>query len=172
VHNGELDVAVVSAYPHESLDADRLELHHLLDDLLMVALPAGHEMARRGAVRLAELAGESWVEGFPGSAETLAEACLQAGFRPRIDFGVRSWTAKQGFVAAGLGLALVPRLAAGALRPDIVLARLHPDDAPVRGVYAATWRGIATPPAVAAFLGYLDTAAAELRPVPVGGSAF
>ncbi|HEY3004553.1 MAG TPA: LysR family transcriptional regulator, partial [Kribbellaceae bacterium] len=46
LHNGELDVAVVSAYRHESLDVDRLELHHLLDDPLMVALPAGHEMAR------------------------------------------------------------------------------------------------------------------------------
>jgi DNA-binding transcriptional LysR family regulator len=164
LRTGEIDVAVVSAYPHQALHTDRLDLRHLLDDPLMVALPANHELAVGDApVRLVDLAGESWVEGFPGSAETLADACRRAGFRPRIDFSARSWTAKQGFVAAGLGLALVPLLAAGALRSDIALARLHPADAPVRRVYAATWRGVATPPAVAAFLGYLETGAAALR---------
>jgi DNA-binding transcriptional LysR family regulator len=170
LRTGEIDVAVVSVYPHQALDTDQLDLRHLLDDLLTVALPAGHELARRGVVRLAELAEESWVEGFPDSAETLDDACRRAGFRPRIGFAARSWTAKQGFVAAGLGLALVPQLAAGTLRPDIALARLHPHDAQVRRIYAATWRGIATPPAAAAFLGYLKTAAAALQAAQPSGA--
>jgi DNA-binding transcriptional LysR family regulator len=76
---------------------------------------------------------------------------------------VREWTAKQGFVSAGLGLALVPFLAAGAIRPGIVLRPLHPDDTPVRRVYAATWRGIAEPPPVTTFLECLDAAVRELR---------
>jgi len=163
LQNGEIDVAVVSAYPHQTLDTGQLDLHHLLDDPLMVALPAGHRLARGKALRLAELASEGWIEGFPDSSETLVEACLRAGFRPRIDFDVREWTAKQGFVAAGLGLALVPLLVAGTTRPDIVLCPLHPHDAPVRTVYAATWRGVATPPSVAAFLQCLDVSASDLR---------
>jgi DNA-binding transcriptional LysR family regulator len=163
LRNGEVDVAVVSAYPHQTPDTARLELRHLLDDPLLVAFPAGHRLARGGALRLAELAGEGWIEGFPESSETLVEACLAAGFRPRIDFEVRDWTAKQGFVAAGLGLALVPLLAAGATRPDVALRPLHPDDAPVRSVHAATWRGVASPPPVAAFLQCLDATAGELR---------
>jgi DNA-binding transcriptional LysR family regulator len=163
LHNGEIDVAVISAYPHQPLDTGQLDLHHLLDDPLLVALAAGHRLARGTALRLAELADERWIEGFPNSAETLVEACLRAGFRPRIDFGVRDWTAKQGFVAAGLGLALVPLLAAGATRPDVVLCPLHPHDAPVRTVHAATWRGVATPPPAAAFLQCLDEAATQLR---------
>src|SRR6185437_7421863 len=100
--------AVISAYAHQALDAGRLVLHHLLDDPLMVALPQGHRLAGpgRAALRLADLAGESWIEGFPGSAQALTDACLRAGFRPQIDFPVREWPAKQGFVSAGLGLAL------------------------------------------------------------------
>jgi DNA-binding transcriptional LysR family regulator len=165
LHNGEIDVAVISAYPHQTLDTGHLALHHLLDDPLMVALPAGHRLAGPGrkALRLAELAGESWIEGFPDSSQTLTDACLRAGFQPQIDFTVRQWTAKQGFVSAGLGLALVPFLAAGAIRPGIVLRPLHPDDAPVRGVYAATWRAIAAPPPVTTFLDCLDAAVRELR---------
>jgi DNA-binding transcriptional LysR family regulator len=165
LRNGEIDVAVISAYPHQTPDAGHLALHHLLDDPLMVALPAGHRLARPGhpALRLAELAAESWIEGFPDSSQTLTDACRRAGFAPRIDFTVREWTAKQGFVSAGLGLALVPFLAAGAIGPGIVIRPLHPDDAPVRAVYAATWGAVAAPPAVTAYLDCLDSAAGELR---------
>jgi DNA-binding transcriptional LysR family regulator len=163
LQQGEIDVALVSAYPHQTLDTQQFDLHHLLDDPLLVALPAGHSLARGTAVRLVELAGERWIEGFPESSETLVQACLRAGFRPRIDFGVREWTAKQGFVAAGLGLALVPLLAAPAIRPDVVLCPLHPHDAPVRTVHAATLRRVTTPPPVAAFLPCLDEAANQLR---------
>jgi DNA-binding transcriptional LysR family regulator len=159
LRNGEIDVAVVSAYPRQTLDTGGFDLHHLLDDPLLVALPAGHRLARRKVLRLAELADQSWIEGFPDSSETLVEACLRAGFRPRIDFAAREWTAKQGFVAAGLGLTLVPLLAADATRPDIVLRPLHPEDAPVRTVHAATWRAVATPPPVATFVQCLDAAA-------------
>jgi len=165
LRNGEIDVAVISCYPHQQLNTSDLTLRYLLDDPLMVALPASHRLARPGrkALRLAELAGESWVEGYSPSSQTLTGACLRAGFQPQIDFTVREWVAKQGFVAAGLGLALVPLLAAGAIRPGIVLCPLHPDEAPVRGVYAATWRVIATPPPVAEFLRCLEETARNLQ---------
>jgi DNA-binding transcriptional LysR family regulator len=165
LHDGVIDVAVISAYPQQALDTQRLELRHLLDDPLMLALPVGHRLARRRTVRLAELSEERWIEGFPHNADTLVNACLMAGFRPQIDFNVRSWIAKQGFIAAGLGLALVPRLAAGALRSDIVLVPLRPDDAPVRQVSAATWRGITASPTVTEFIEQLElTTSALPRP--------
>jgi DNA-binding transcriptional LysR family regulator len=63
LRNGEIDVAVVSAYPHQTLDAGGFDLHHLLDDPLLVALPGGHRLARRKTLRLAELADQSWIEG-------------------------------------------------------------------------------------------------------------
>ena len=161
---GDLDLAIVSTYPGaESIDQTRYTLRFLAEDPLLVALARDHPLAGARQLRLADLAAQSWIEGHPAGTNTLVTACLRAGFQPRIEFPVREWTAKQGFVAAGLGLALVPLLAAGATRPDIVLRPLHPHDAPVRTVHAATWRGIATPPPAAAFLRFLDETAGDLR---------
>jgi DNA-binding transcriptional LysR family regulator len=66
-------------------------------------------------------------------------------------------------VPGRLGITLIPSLAADGVRPDIVLASLHPDDSPVRSVYAATPQGITGPPAVPAFLGCLDHAVERLQ---------
>ncbi|MFC5030337.1 LysR substrate-binding domain-containing protein [Streptomyces sp. DSM 41987] len=81
---------------------------------------------------------------------------------PRIGFVAAEWIAKQGFVAAGLGVTLVPALAAASVRADIALVALHPDDVPGRAVHAATARGLSPSPAVGVFLGLLDGAVAGL----------
>jgi DNA-binding transcriptional LysR family regulator len=166
LESGDLDLALVSGYPEQSATYAAVELTHLLDETVLVALPAGHRLAgsadggsRGRPLRLADLAGESWVAGSQAPEETLISACLRRGFRPRIDFVAREWTAKFGFVAAGLGLTLVPALAAGALPRGVTLAALHPDDAPVRTVHTATPRGTAHPPSVGGFLPYLRAAA-------------
>lgn len=165
LRGGLIDLAVISVYPHQALDTSPFVLHHLLDDPLMVALPSGHRLGRAGRqpLRLVELAEESWIEGFPDASQTLIDACRHAGFQPRIDFTVREWTAKQGYVAAGLGLALVPSLAAATMRPGIVLRPLHPHDAPVRSVYATTSGLVTSPPTVTAFQSCLDAAARDLQ---------
>ena len=164
---GLIDLAVISVYPDQKLDTTPFTLHHLLDDPLMVALPRGHRLDRAhrdpAPLRLADLADESWIEGFPDATQTLTDACHRAGFHPRIDFAVREWTAKQGYVAAGLGLALVPSLAAATIRTDLVLRPLHPQDAPVRAVYAATSALVTPPPAVTAFRDCLAAAGQRVR---------
>jgi DNA-binding transcriptional LysR family regulator len=160
-------LAVISSYPDQELEDGPFGLYHLIDDQLMIALPAGHRLAADPVLRLADLAGESWVEGHPESSQALTGACQRAGFRPRIDFEAREWTAKEGFVAAGLGLALVPALTAGAVRTGVVVRPLHPRDAPVRRICAATRAGTPTPP-VTAFLPCLGAAARELRAAAPG----
>jgi len=160
---GEIDLAIVSVYPGaEAIDRTRYALRFLAEDPLLVALARTHPLAGTRRLRLADLAAESWIEGNPAGANTLVAACLRAGFQPRVDFPVREWTAKQGFVAAGLGLALVPRLGASAARADIVLVPLAPEDAPVRVIHAATPRHAGDAPAVAAFLPHLGDAARRL----------
>lgn len=156
---------MISVYPHQTPDTQRFTLHHLLDDPLMVALPSGHRLAQADdrPLRLGELADESWVEGYPDATRTLADASQRAGFRAHIDFTVRAWTAKQGYVAAGLGLALIPFVAATTIRTGIVLRPLHPEDAPVRAIHTATLSGITTPRSVTALQGYLEAAARGLQ---------
>ncbi|GIG70635.1 LysR family transcriptional regulator [Phytomonospora endophytica] len=160
--DGTVDVAVVSTYT-DRLDAlSALDLRRLGTDAILVALPRGHRHARRRRLRLAELAEDTWIAGFPDAERTLFATVAGAGFEPRIDFVVQEWTAKLGCVAAGLGVTLVPALAASALRDDVVLVALDAADAPVRAVYAATPGGRRVPAAVEAFLPFLAEAAEKV----------
>jgi DNA-binding transcriptional LysR family regulator len=160
---GDADVAVVSAPPDRPLNDDRFDLHHLLDERLLVAVPRTHRLARRRTVRIAELAEDSFVVGSATAEDTLLRATLPSGFQPRIDLVAAEWTGKLGCVAAGLGVALVPALAIRATPSDIALLRLHRDDASVRQVFAATLAGRSRPPAVAPFITHLVRVAASLR---------
>ncbi|MFE0513086.1 LysR family transcriptional regulator, partial [Streptomyces sp. NPDC058964] len=141
---GHLDLAVVSTTSRAPLEA--YELHHLLDESLYVAVPAGHPLADgQGPVRLGQLADEDWISGGPRPEGTLLDAALRQAFRPRVAHVVAEWTAKQGYVAAGLGVALVPALAAASVRPDVVLLPVLDEGAPARAEYAATPRGRCPP---------------------------
>ncbi|MFI8169212.1 LysR family transcriptional regulator [Streptomyces sp. NPDC085931] len=154
---GHLDLAVVSTTGRAPLES--YELHHLLDEPLYVAVAADHPLAgRRGPVPLGRFADADWISGSARPEGTLLEAALRQGFRPRVTHVVGEWTAKQGYVAAGLGVALVPALAAASVRPDVRLLRVTDEGAPARAVYAATVRGRPPAPAVAAFLGALREA--------------
>jgi DNA-binding transcriptional LysR family regulator len=163
--DGHLEVAVVSTTGRAPLEA--YELHHLLDESLYVAVPAGHPLAREDApVRLGVLADADWISGGPRPEGTLLDAALRQGFRPRVAHVVAEWTAKQGYVAAGLGVALVPALAAASVRPDVALVPVLDEGAPARAVYAATVRGRTPTPATEAFLTALREAAARIPGIP------
>jgi DNA-binding transcriptional LysR family regulator len=112
----ELDLAVV--YEHPALPADalgRLNRVHLFDDAYRVVLPTRHRLSRRRArLTLTDLADEVWVGGRAGSAwfRILQHACRAAGFEPRSMLATDDYRAVHAFVAAGLGVAVVPGLAA------------------------------------------------------------
>ncbi|WP_242427001.1 MULTISPECIES: LysR family transcriptional regulator [unclassified Streptomyces] len=168
---GEQDLAVVCPAPGAP-PVEGVTLHHLLDEPMLVALERGHPYAGRRAVRLAELADEEWIVGAEQPADTLFGPAVAAGFRPRTGLLAQDWIAKLGAVAAGLGVTLVPALAAASVRRDVTLVTIHPDDVPYRSVRAAT------PPvptvAATAFLGLLRETAEALRrsrAFPRGGRA-
>ncbi|MFD4559577.1 LysR family transcriptional regulator [Streptomyces sp. NPDC058469] len=163
--SGHLDLAIVSTTGRAPLDA--YELHHLLDESLYVAVPGGHPLAGEGPVHLAQLADADWISGSARPEGTLLDAALRQGFRPRIAHVVAEWTAKEGYVAAGLGVALVPSLAAGAVRPDVELVPVLDEGAPARAVYAATVRGRSLSAAGVAFVEVLREVAPR-EPCPRG----
>ena len=103
-----------------------------------MAVPAGHPLAGLPSVELSQLADADWISGSSRPEGTLLDTALRHGFRPRVAHVVAEWTAKQGYVAAGLGVTLIPALAAESVRPDIALLPVRDEGAPARAVYAAT----------------------------------
>jgi DNA-binding transcriptional LysR family regulator len=82
---------------------------------LALIVPAGHRLAGRRRVRLADVAGEMFVTipaGF-GFRALFDELFTAAGVRPRIAFEIGDLATIEGLVGAGLGVALVPEAFAG-----------------------------------------------------------
>jgi DNA-binding transcriptional LysR family regulator len=167
--NGELDVAMTfdySSLPRSYYEEQRedVELLHLLDDPMYVALPVDHPLARRRTIRLADLAGESWIQGdVHGTCGNMQiAACEAAGFEPRIAFQAEDYNVVQGLVAAGVAISLIPELALTNVRDDVAIRSLG-KGAPVRRVAAGTLAAGYCSPAVEAMLGTLQVAAEEYR---------
>jgi molybdate transport repressor ModE-like protein len=133
----------------------------LLDDPLDAVLPAGHALAGRDAVALEALAAETWLGPSPGTSchEVTLAGCAAAGFTPRLVHRTNDFPALMTFVAAGLGVALVPRLAQGHVPDGAVVVPLR-GTPPARRVFAATRRGSEARPTIAAVLDALTAAAA------------
>jgi DNA-binding transcriptional LysR family regulator len=152
----EADVAVISCATDQPIVDSRLELHHLLDEPMLVAVPLGHPLAGgTGTVGLAALADQAWIAGGIRPQESLLAVGMRHGFRPRIDFVANEWLAKLGLVAAGFGITLLPALAARAAPPDLALLRVDLDEMPPRKVYAATPAGRTRSAPTEAFLSAL-----------------
>ncbi|MFF2410342.1 LysR family transcriptional regulator [Streptomyces sp. NPDC058092] len=134
---GALDLAVVSDYPSGLPSADGVTTEVLLADELLVVLPRSHRLAGSGTIDLRELRDEAWLQDAPADRPMLlAEICERAGFRPKKIIRIAEWTGKFGYVAAGLGVALVPSLASWAVPAELSLCRLG-DLAPRRTVHVA-----------------------------------
>lgn len=132
VREGTLDLAVVFDYePGPSLTVDDLDQHGLLDDVLHVALRDGHPALgdRRRHVEIAELSEQPWIRDSgpdPMCREQLDHLCASAGFQPHVEFESDDYLAVSRLVASGVGVALVPQLAADQMGPGVVLREIHP----------------------------------------------
>ncbi|MFJ2027679.1 LysR family transcriptional regulator [Streptomyces sp. NPDC087897] len=134
---GTLDLAVVSDYPYGLPSAEGITTTVLCEDELLVALPRRHPLAGADAVELYELRDETWIQNAYGDRPTmLADACARAGFTPERVMRIAGWAGKFGYAAAGLGVALVPSLAARAVPAELVLRPLT-DPALRRTVHVA-----------------------------------
>lgn len=172
----ELEVAIVFEYGGHNEPAlerlfDGVELVHLLDDPMYLALPRDHPFAQRRRLRLEQMADETWIQNdVSGSCGRLhLAACNTAGFEPRIGFTSDDYNVVQGLVAAGVGVSLLPALALTNVRDDIVVRPLGPN-VPHRRIAAATLGGRYRSPATEAMLGILREVAADFE-LPAGPAA-
>jgi DNA-binding transcriptional LysR family regulator len=144
---GELDIVL----SHDPDAVDGVEQVHLFDDPMYVALPTRHKLADMVPLSLADFASDPWMLATTNScpdSTLFLEACLAAGFEPQIAFQNDDYPAILGFVAAGVGVALVPDMVARGVRDDVVIRTLEPA-APTRPIHAAIPAGYRSPAAAA-----------------------
>src|SRR6201986_1214771 len=116
---GELEIAVTVDYPGAPAREDaRYRRVDLIADVMDAVVPADHPLAGRSSIDLADLAGDVWVGAAASDAcsHIVTGICAAAGFSPDVQHYCREWDAVAALVAAGVGVALIPR-SAQPLRP-------------------------------------------------------
>lgn len=162
---GDCDIALTVEAAFDRIEDRAIERHPLLADPMYLCLPACHPAARKSRVRLKDFADEAWILGTTGTCPDgaiLQRACQTAGFEPKVAFQSDDYAAIQGFVAAGVGVCLIPDLALATLRDDVVIRELE-GRPPVRHILAATLAGGFVSPAAKAMLEILVEVGAEFE---------
>jgi LysR family transcriptional regulator, transcription activator of glutamate synthase operon len=144
LETGLTDVAVVTL----PVDDENITVLPLFTEEMVIAVWRGHRLADRSAVTISELADEPWVlspENYE-LREAALSACERAGFSPRVVLDGGETDTLLRFVASGLGIALVPRLA---VQGAADLIPLKVSDQQLQRSLGVVWRGdrVASPAA-------------------------
>ena len=161
---GELDLALLYEFPGARPRRRRLGAGlrsvRLLEDPIRVALPVEHPLASRQELVLTDLRDEPWVQTPAQTpyARHVVATCLAAGFEPTVAFESDDFDTVQGLVAAGVGVALIPRLALNRLHPAVAVRELR-GGGPIRQVTVATVAGGGIAPAARSMIRMLGDVA-------------
>ena len=144
LETGLTDVAVVTL----PVEDEHLTVVELFTEEMVVAVWRGHPLADRAAVSIGEFEGAPWVlspQNYELREATL-RACQAAGYSPRVVLDGGETDTLLRFVAAGIGVALVPRLAVHDAH-DLVPLRVS--DQALQRTLGLVWRGdrVASPAA-------------------------
>jgi DNA-binding transcriptional LysR family regulator len=125
-------------------------------------VPAGSPWAGAAPVALRALAGQPFLIPRPGTgcAEMTQRACAQAGYVPRAVAHATDFQVLLSLVAAGAGVALIPRLAARHVPAQVHL--VPPEPSVTRRIFTVSRRGGDRKPAVRVVLDALTEAAQRL----------
>ena len=129
VRSGQVDAAIVRT---ALADQAGLAVYRLLDEPMVVALPAAHPLARQGgreaALLLKDLEREPFILYRPigaGLPQLTMEACRAAGFSPHIGQEAPRVASALSLVAVGLGISLVPASARSMYMDGVAYRRLR-----------------------------------------------
>lgn len=176
LRGGEVDVALTFTYvgdevgttPDPSLVTRALGRDPLA--LVTPVEPGGSERLRPAGSTVVDLASHRdarWIGGCPRCRGHLLASCASAGFTPDIVLETDNAAAVVGLVAAGLGVALLPRLALATTVIPAGVAIDPVDDELARRVEVVVARGADRVPSVRAALDAVRSAAHLLEgPLP------
>lgn len=138
----------------------------LVTEPYMAVLPADHPMADEPVIDLAMLAGETWIDNERASGRCrmrLLTACAAAGISRTFRIQTQDHMTAIAFVAAAVGVTVVPRLCTKGLREGAVAIPVH-NPTPTRTVTALVNRSVEqTGPVELALATLRRCAAEELR---------
>jgi DNA-binding transcriptional LysR family regulator len=142
---GRIDVALLIGTKEAELPLrDGLTGELVLEDPMLVAVPASHPRARQSAIALDELRDEQWLITCDSTtcqdSLIVRHACREAGFEPNIHFESDDYLTLLGLTASGMGVSVIPSLAALSLPAEVVV-RPIPGDPPKRFISVARRAG-------------------------------
>lgn len=149
VARGAVDLAVVHDWDIAPLPApEGLERVVIGEDHCDILVPVAHALAARGPLAREDLVDQRWICQPPGHVchEWLVRTLRELGSEPDLAFQVAEYQTQLELVAAGLGIALVPRLGRGPVPAGVAVVPLEP--APVRRLYALWRTGASRRPAI------------------------
>jgi LysR family transcriptional activator of glutamate synthase operon len=134
--DGRVDLELTALRPTE----EGVRWERLFTQPLVLAVPPGHRLAKRDEIRLEEVADEDFVMLRPSweLRTQTGELCRAAGFTPRAAFEADDLSVVRGFVASGLGVAVVP--ADGAAGSRLALRQVMIADHGARREVGLAWR--------------------------------
>jgi molybdate transport repressor ModE-like protein len=157
LRRGQLDVAVVQDWADDVLTVpEGLSRRDLLDDPFDLALPADHPLADRDRVAVKELAGDDWIGWSTGQIchDWLVRTLRREGAEPCVVHTASEHSTQLALVAAGLGVAVIPRLGREPAPPSVRFVPIDP--LPTRRIFALWRASAAARPAIAATLDALQ----------------
>lgn len=111
LRDGSIDLALLRP-PEDLGDHEDLDFRVLREDRYVVAVPEGHRLAERDRVRVTDLRDEGLLlhagQGRSAMHAAVVRMCRDAGFEPVVRHEVAETSTLVTFVAAGLGVAVVP----------------------------------------------------------------
>ncbi|GAA2688908.1 MULTISPECIES: LysR family transcriptional regulator [Actinoplanes] len=115
LRSGAADLALAYHFngPPPIADGDRsgLSWTPVLEDPMWIVLPAGHPLAGRSELALADLAAERWVQGCVGQSDLLDHYAALGGFEVRVACRGTDYQFAQSLVRAGVGVSMIPEVA-------------------------------------------------------------
>ncbi|HXQ63655.1 MAG TPA: LysR substrate-binding domain-containing protein [Steroidobacteraceae bacterium] len=160
---GELDLGVLAL----GVDVSGLQVQPLYEEAFTLAVPAGHRLAAKQAVRTEDLAGETLLLLEDGHClrDQALDVCNRVDVHEAEDFRATSLETLRQMVAAGLGITLLPALATRGPFAAAKNLAVRPFARPVpHRTLGAVWRRSSTrSPAIAAVCETLKEALGAAR---------
>lgn len=130
----DIDLAIAS----QPIQDQRLAVRELFTEELLLALPRGHPLTRHRSVKAADLRGERLIVMKEGHClgDQVLGFCERRDVKPQISFRSAQLETIQALVCAGLGVSLIPAMAAQSDRENLPEYRSFQAPRPQRKIVA------------------------------------